>query len=45
MPGAKTKQANFSLPGQLLEELSRQVPKGEQSRVVAEALRKFSSQG
>ncbi len=26
--------------GQLLEELRRQVPKGEQSRIVAEALRK-----
>lgn len=40
MPGTKTKQANFSLPDELLEELRRQVPKGEQSRIVAEALRK-----
>lgn len=36
----KTSQANFSLPDDLLEELRRQVPKGEQSRIVAEALRK-----
>ncbi len=40
MAATKTKQANFSLPGELLEELRRQVPKGEQSRMVAEALRK-----
>jgi hypothetical protein len=35
-----TKQANFSLPEDLLAELRRQVPKGDQSRIVAEALRK-----
>ncbi len=34
----KTKQANFSLPGDLLDELRRQVPKGAQSKVVAEAI-------
>ena len=38
MAGA-TKQANFTLPEDLLEELKRTVPKGEQSRVVGEALR------
>ncbi len=35
----KAKQANFSLPGDLLEDLRRQVPKGEQSKVVARAIR------
>ncbi len=35
----KPKQANFSIPGDLLEELRRQVPKGEQSSVVARAIR------
>lgn len=34
-----TKQANFTLPEDLLAELKRIVPKGEQSRVVGEALR------
>jgi hypothetical protein len=33
------KQANFTLPEDLLEELKRTVPKGEQSRIVGEALR------
>jgi len=33
------RQANFTLPEALLEELRRAVPKGEQSRVVCEALR------
>jgi len=33
------KQANFTLPEDLLEELKRIVPRGEQSRVVGEALR------
>jgi hypothetical protein len=33
------RQANFTLPADLLEELKRTVPKGEQSRVVGEALR------
>lgn len=33
------RQANFTLPGDLLEELRRTVPKGEQSRVVGAALR------
>ena len=34
-----TRQANFTLPEALLEELKRTVPKGEQSKVVSEALR------
>jgi len=34
-----TRQANFTLPEDLLDELRRAVPKGEQSRVVGEALR------
>ena len=34
-----TRQANFTLPEDLLAELKRTVPKGEQSRVVGEALR------
>ena len=34
-----TRQANFTLPENLLEELRRTVPRGEQSRVVSEALR------
>ena len=33
------RQANFTLPADLLEELRRTVPRGEQSRVVGEALR------
>jgi hypothetical protein len=33
------KQANFTLPEDLLKELKSAVPKGEQSRVVGEALR------
>lgn len=33
------KQANFTLPEDLLEELRKIVPKGEQSKVVGEALR------
>lgn len=35
-----TKQANFLLPEDLIEELKRSVPRREQSKVVAEALRK-----
>lgn len=35
-----TKQANFLLPEDLLDELRRTVSKREQSKVVAEALRK-----
>lgn len=35
-----TRQANFLLPEDLLEELKRTVAKREQSKVVAEALRK-----
>lgn len=35
-----TKQANFLLPDDLIDELRANVPKREQSRVVAEALRK-----
>lgn len=34
-----TKQANFTLPGDVIEELKALVPKGEQSKVVCEALR------
>ena len=34
-----TKQANFTLPEDLLEELRRTIPKGQQSKVVSEALR------
>ncbi len=37
MRGAR--QANFTLPDELLEDLKRTVPRGEQSRVVSEALR------
>jgi len=37
--GTPMKQANFTLPEDLLEELKRIVPKGDQSRVVSEALR------
>jgi hypothetical protein len=38
--GTATKQANFLLPEDLIEELKRSVPKREQSKVVTEALRK-----
>ena len=38
MRGA-VRQANFTLPEDLLEELKRTVPKGEQSKVVGEALK------
>lgn len=34
-----SRQANFTLPEELLEELRRTVPKGEQSKVVGDALR------
>ncbi len=37
--GSATRQANFTLPEDLLEELKRTVPKGEQSKVVRDALR------
>jgi hypothetical protein len=33
------RQANFLLPVELLDELRRAVPRGQQSRVVGEALR------
>ena len=33
------RQANFLLPADLLEELRRTVPRGQQSRIVSEALR------
>ena len=33
------RQANFTLPEELLADLKRTVPRGEQSRVVSEALR------
>ncbi|MBA4417993.1 MAG: hypothetical protein C0392_08805 [Syntrophus sp. (in: bacteria)] len=35
-----TRQANFLLPEDLIEELRKSVPKREQSKVIAEALRK-----
>ncbi len=35
-----TKQANFLLPKELLEDLKKNVPRMEQSKVVAEALKK-----
>ena len=38
--GTATKQANFLLPEDLIEKLRQDVPKREQSKVVAEALRK-----
>jgi hypothetical protein len=38
--GSITKQANFLLPEDLLEEFKKTVSKRQQSRVVAEALRK-----
>ena len=36
----RSRQANFLLPDDLVEELRREVPKREQSKVVAEALRR-----
>lgn len=38
--GTTTRQANFLLPEDLLEELKKTVSKREQSKVVTEALRK-----
>lgn len=38
--GGATKQANFLLPEELIEELKMAVPKREQSKIVAEALKK-----
>ena len=35
----ETKQANFTLPADILQELRARVPRGKQSSVVAEALR------
>ncbi len=40
MARTDTIQANFLLPVELVEELKRSVPRREQSKVVAEALRK-----
>jgi hypothetical protein len=45
MPGGitmkiPTKQANFLLPKELLEDLKKSVPRMKQSKVVAEALKK-----
>ncbi len=40
MTKTEVKQANFMLPVELIEELKRNVPRREQSKVVAEALRK-----
>ena len=39
MMARTSRQANFMLPEDLLEELRKTVPKGEQSKVVGEALR------
>ncbi|MGQ0666909.1 MAG: hypothetical protein ACT4O4_07735 [Nitrospiraceae bacterium] len=36
---SSTRQANFTLPEDLLQELKKTVPKGEQSKVVGNALR------
>ncbi|NOZ68305.1 MAG: hypothetical protein GXP46_03475 [Deferribacteres bacterium] len=38
--GSATKQANFLLPEDIVDELRKVVPKREQSKVVAAALRK-----
>lgn len=38
--GSATKQANFILPDDLIDELRANVPKREQSKVAAEAIRK-----
>jgi len=35
----RARQANFTLPEELLEDLKRTVPRGDQSRVVSAALR------
>lgn len=35
-----TKQANFSLPKDILDDLKKSVPRKEQSKVVAEAIKK-----
>lgn len=40
MAARDVRQANFMLPVDLIEELRRSVPRREQSKVVAEALRK-----
>ena len=40
MPEVNLRQASFTLPSDLVDELRRSVPKGEQSKVVADALRK-----
>ncbi|MBM3132764.1 MAG: hypothetical protein FJZ95_07015 [Chloroflexi bacterium] len=40
MTGSGSKQANFTLPADLIEEMRQIVPRGEQSKVVADALRK-----
>jgi hypothetical protein len=40
MKDVPARQANFSLPGNLIDELRHSVPRGEQSKVVANALRK-----
>ena len=37
--GVTAKQANFLIPEDLLEDLRRSVPRGEQSQVVTHALR------
>lgn len=40
MKSAVSQQANFLIPGDVLEDLRRLVPRGEQSQVVTEALRR-----
>lgn len=38
--GSATRQANFLLPEEILNDLKASVPRREQSKIVAEALRK-----
>lgn len=38
--GSTTRQANFLLPEEVLKDLKASIPKREQSKIVAEALRK-----
>ena len=40
MKEINSRQANFTLPSDIIEELRHSVPRGEQSRVVADALRR-----
>ncbi|MDI6739975.1 MAG: hypothetical protein QME74_06385 [Candidatus Edwardsbacteria bacterium] len=40
MPDTAYKQANFTLPKNVIDELRRKVPRGKQSQLVAEAIKK-----